>query len=442
MIVDHIANYFGFSENNTSFKIETLAGVTTFMTMSYIIFVQPAILGAAGMDKGAVMVATCISSALATILMGLLTNYPIALAPAMGHNVFFSVVVCGIMGYTWEVALGAIFISGIAFLLLTIFNAWGQIISAIPECIKHGIAVGIGLFISFIGLQYGGLVIDTPEVLVGLGDLKNPPVILTVIGVLITMGLYAKNIKGSILIGMLLTCIAGFFLNVVSYSGVIAAVPHINPTLMKLDIAGAFEAGIITVIFIFFFLDIFDTMGTLIGVTSQAGYIKDGKLPRANKAMLADAVGTISGAVLGTSTVTSYIESSTGIAQGGRTGFASVITGVLFLVALFFSPLAEMIGGGYKVGETQLYPVIAPALIIVGFLMMKSIVQISWNEVTEALPAFVVIITMPLTFSITDGIGFGIIVYTLLMVISKKSEEIHWLLYLITVLFLARYILT
>ena len=241
---------------------------------------------------------------------------------------------------------------------------------------------------------------------------------------------------------MLITCIIGIFLNVVSYSGVIAAVPRMEPTFIKLDIAGAFEAGIITVVFIFFFLDVFDTMGTLIGVTSLAGFIKNGKLPRADKAMLADAVGTISGALLGTSTVTSYIESSTGIAQGGKTGFASVVTGVLFLVALFFSPLAEMISGGYKVGDTQLYPVIAPALILVGFLMMKSIVQINWNEITEALPAFVVIITMPLTFSITDGIGFGIITYTLLKAISKKWKEIHWLLYLITFLFIVRYIFT
>jgi AGZA family xanthine/uracil permease-like MFS transporter len=278
--------------------------------------------------------------------------------------------------------------------------------------------------------------------LVGLGDLKSPPVMLTVIGTLITMGLYTKNIKGSILLGMLITCFVGILLNVVSYTGVVSAIPKIDATFMKLDIAGAFKAGIITVVFTFFFLDVFDTMGTLIGVTSQAGYIKDGKLPRANKAMLADAVGTVGGALLGTSTVTSYIESSTGIAQGGRTGFASIVTGVLFLAALFFSPLAEMIGGGYMVGDTQLYPVIAPALIIVGFLMMKSIGQINWNEVTEALPAFVVIITMPLTFSITDGIGFGIITYTFLMVVAKKSKEIHWLLYLITFLFLTRYILT
>ena len=284
--------------------------------------------------------------------------------------------------------------------------------------------------------------VDTPGVLVGLGELTSPPVLLAVTGVLVTMSLYTKNIKGSILLGMLITCFLGILLNVVSYTGVVSKIPKIDATIMKLDIGGAVEAGIITVVFTFFLLDVFDTVGTLIGVTSQAGYIKNGELPRANRAMLADAVGTVGGALLGTSTVTSYIESSSGIAQGGRTGFASVVTGLLFVGALFFSPLAEMIGGGYMVGDTQLYPVIAPALILVGFLMMKSIVRINWDKLTEALPAFIVIITMPLTFSITDGIGFGIITYTLLMVISKKSKEIHWLLYLITLLFIARYIFT
>lgn len=284
--------------------------------------------------------------------------------------------------------------------------------------------------------------VDTPGVLVGLGELTSPPVLLAVTGVLVTMSLYTKNIKGSILLGMLITCFLGILLNVVSYTGVVSKIPKIDATIMKLDIGGAFEAGIITVVFTFFLLDVFDTVGTLIGVTSQAGYIKNGKLPRANRAMLADAVGTVGGALLGTSTVTSYIESSSGIAQGGRTGFASVVTGLLFIGALFFIPLAEMIGGGYMEGDTQLYPVIAPALILVGFLMMKSIVRINWDKLTEALPAFIVIITMPLTFSITDGIGFGIITYTLLMVISKKSKEIHWLLYLITLLFIARYIFT
>ena len=441
-MLNRISNYFSFSQNNTNFRTEILAGVTTFMTMSYIIFVQPAILGIAGMDKGAVMVATCLSSALATILMGLLTNYPIALAPAMGHNVFFAIIVCGVMGYSWEVALGAVCLSGLIFLLLTVIRAWTTIIEAIPNCIKHSIAVGIGLLISLIGLQYGGLVVDAPGVLVGLGDLKSPPVIVTIIGVLSTVVLLVKRVNGAILIGIFITCVVGILMGVVSYGGIIAPIPDITPTFMKLDIKGALGAGFVTVIFVFFFLDVFDTIGTLIGVTSQAGFIKEGKLPKANRAMFADAVGTVSGALLGTSTVTSYIESSTGIAQGGRTGFASLVTGILFLVALFFSPLAEMIGGSYMVEGATLHPVIAPALIIVGFLMTKSIVQINWEKITEALPAFIVIIIMPFTFSISEGIGFGIITYSLLMLISGRSKETHWMMYLISILFLARYIFT
>jgi len=441
-MLNHISNYFSFSQNNTNFRTEILAGVTTFMTMSYIIFVQPAILGIAGMDKGAVMVATCLSSALATILMGLLTNYPIALAPAMGHNVFFAIIVCGVMGYSWEVALGAVCLSGLIFLLLTVIRAWTTIIEAIPNCIKHSIAVGIGLLISLIGLQYGGLVVDAPGVLVGLGDLKSPPVIVTIIGVLSTVILLVKRVNGAILIGIFITCVVGILMGVVSYGGIIAPIPDINPTFLKLDIKGALEAGFVTVIFVFFFLDVFDTIGTLIGVTSQAGFIKEGKLPKANRAMFADAVGTVGGALLGTSTVTSYIESSTGIAQGGRTGFASLVTGILFLVALFFSPLAEMIGGSYIVEGATLHPVIAPALIIVGFLMTKSIVQINWDKITEALPAFIVIIIMPFTFSISEGIGFGIITYSLLMLISGRSKEMHWMMYLISILFLAKYVFT
>ena len=303
--------------------------------------------------------------------------------------VFFAVIVCGVMGFSWQVALRAVFISGALFLLLTILNAWGTIIEAIPDCLKHSIAVGIGLLISLIGLQYGGLVVDNPAVLVGLGNLKSTPVIVTFTGMLVTVILLAKDVKGSILLGILITCVLGILL------GVVAPIPDITPTFMKLDIMGAREVGFLAVIFVFFFLDVFDTMGTLIGVTSQAGFIRDGKLPRANRAMFDDALGTVSGAILGTSTVTSYIESSTGIAQGGTTGFASIVTGLLFLIALFFSPLAEMIGGSYMVGETALHPVIAPVLIVVGFLMTKSITQINWNQITEALPAFVVISIMP-----------------------------------------------
>jgi len=439
--VDFINRFFKLKENKTNVRIELIGGLTTFMTMSYIIFVQPAILSTAGMDKGAVMFATCVSSALATLLMGLLAKYPIALAPAMGHNVFFAVIVCGTMGYTWQVALGAIFISGTVFIILSIFGVWESLVSAVPDSLKHAIAVGIGLLIAMIGLEYGGLVVDTPGVLVGLGDLTSRPVVLVLFGVALTAVLMALRVPGAILIGILATALLGIPLGVVKYHGVISSPPSVLPTLFKLDILGALKTGLITVIFIFFFLDLFDTMGTLIGVSEPAGFIKKGRLPRANQAMLSDAIGTVGGAFLGTSTVTSYIESATGIAQGARTGLANIFTSLLFIVALFFSPLAEMIGGESLHNGLVLHPVVAPPLIIVGYLMMRCVTFIKWEDLTEAIPAFLTIIIMPMTFSITEGIAFGFISYSLLKLVTGKGREVHWLIYLFAFLFIIRYLI-
>lgn len=438
---DLLDRFFKLEENKTSFRTEMVGGITTFMTMSYIIFVQPAILSIAGMDKGAVMVATCISAALATLLMGLLAKYPIALAPAMGHNIFFAVIVCGIMGYSWQVALGAVFISGTIFIILSIFRVWGVLVASVPDSLKHAIAVGIGLLIALIGLEYGGIVVDAPDVLVGLGDLTSRPVILVLFGVVLTVVLMALRVKGAVLLGILGTAILGIPLGIVKYHGITAVPPSLLPTLFKLDILGAFNTGLITVVFVFFFLDLFDTMGTLIGVSGPAGFLKEGKLPRANKAMLSDAVGTVSGALLGTSTVTSYIESATGIAHGARTGLANVFTSLLFLVALFFSPLAEMIGGEYIYNGLTLRPVVAPPLIIVGYLMMKCVTWIKWEDLTEAIPAFLTIIIMPLTLSITEGIAFGFISYSLLKLVSGKGKQVHWLIYMFSALFILRYII-
>jgi len=438
---DLLDRFFKLEENKTSFRTEMVGGITTFMTMSYIIFVQPAILSIAGMDKGAVMVATCISAALATLLMGLLAKYPIALAPAMGHNIFFAVIVCGIMGYSWQVALGAVFISGTIFIILSIFKVWGVLVASVPDSLKHAIAVGIGLLIALIGLEYGGIVVDAPDVLVGLGDLTSRPVILVLFGVVLTAVLMALRVKGAVLLGILGTAILGIPLGIVKYHGIAAAPPSLLPTLFKLDILGAFNTGLITVVFVFFFLDLFDTIGTLIGVSGPAGFLKEGKLPRANKAMLSDAVGTVSGALLGTSTVTSYIESATGIAHGARTGLANVFTSLLFLVALFFSPLAEMIGGEYIYNGLTLRPVVAPPLIIVGYLMMKCVTWIKWEDLTEAIPAFLTIIIMPLTLSITEGIAFGFISYSLLKLVSGKGKQVHWLIYMFSALFILRYII-
>ncbi len=433
---------FKLEENNTTLRTEMLGGTTTFMTMSYIIFFQPAVLSACGMDKGAVMVATCISSALATLLMGLLAKYPIALAPAVGHNIFFAVIVCGTMGYSWQVALGAVFISGSVFVLLSLAGVWGKLVSAVPDSLKYAIAVGIGFLISFVGMEYCGLVEDTPGVLVGIGDLTSKPVILALFGVLLTAVLMVLKVKGAILIGILATAFSGIPLGVVRYNGILAAPPSISPTFFKLDIMGAFQTGLISVVFVFFFLDLFDTVGTLIGVSSQAGFLKKGKLPRANKAMFADAVGTVSGALLGTSTITSYIESATGIAQGARTGLANIFTSFFFLIALFFSPLAEMIGGEYVYNDMSLRPVIAPPLIIVGFLMMKNITRIEWADLTEGLPAFLTVIVIPMTLSITEGIAFGFISYSILKLVSGKGKEVHWMIYLFAVLFIIRYIIS
>ena len=443
---------FKLEENKTTVRTEMTGGITTFMAMSYIIFVQPAILSVAGMDTGAVMVATCVSSALATLLMGLLAKYPIALAPAMGHNVFFAVIVCGAapigMGYSWQVALGAVFISGTVFIILSIFGVWEKLVAAVPDSLKHSIAVGIGLLIALIGLEYAGIVVGTPGPLPGatdallmLGDLTSKPVLLALFGVVVTAVLMALKIRGAILIGILSTAVLGLPLGIVKYQGILSAPPSVLPTFFKLDILGAAKTGLFTVIFVFFFLDLFDTMGTLMGVSGPAGFLKKGRLPRANQAMLADAVGTVSGSFLGTSTVTSYIESATGIAHGARTGLANIFTSVLFLIALFFSPLASMIGGSYEHNGLILRPVIAPALIIVGYLMMKSVAQVDWEDLTEAIPAFLTIVIMPLTFSITEGIAFGFIFYALLKLVSGKGKEVHWFIYLFAVLFIIRYII-
>lgn len=432
---------FRLAENGTTVRREVLGGATTFMTMSYIIFVQPAILGTAGMDKGAVMVATCLASALATLLTGLLARYPIAQAPAMGHNVFFAVVVCGTMGYTWQVALGANFISGLVFVVLALAGVWGKVVAAVPDGLKYGISVGIGLLIALVGLEYGGIVVGRPGVLVGLGDLGSPPVLLVLFGLALTAVLMVVRFPGAILAGILATALAGIPFGIVRFHGVTAPVPSLAPTFLKLDIAGAVSSGLVSVVFVFFLLDVFDAIGTLIGVGSAGNFLKDGRLPRADQAMLADAAGTVGGVLLGTSTVSSYIESVTGIAQGARTGLANVVTSALFLVALFFSPVAQMISGEVDYGGMVLRPVIAPALIVVGSMMMKGVKAIDWDDLTEALPAFLSIVVMPLTMSITEGISFGFIAYVLLKVAAGQGRRVHWLIYAFAGLFVLRYAL-
>ena len=431
---------FRLQEKGTSVTQEAIGGLTTFMTMAYIIFVQPAVLSAAGMDFGSVMVATCLSSAVGTFLMAFLANYPIALAPAMGHNFFFVYTICLAMGVPWQTALGANFISGAAFIILAVFGLREMLVNAIPESLKQAIAVGIGLFIALIGFQWAGIVVYTPGTVLGLGDLHSPPVLLALFGLFLITILYTLRVKGAIVLGILVTALVGVPVGIVTYHGVVSAPPSVAPTFFRLNVGAAFTLSLLPTIFILFFLDLFDTVGTLIGVSQQAGFMREGKLPGARKALLSDAIGTLFGTIMGTSTVTSYIESSTGVASGARTGLANIITGLLFLIALFFFPLVKMIGGGYVINSSTLYPLTAPALILVGTLMMGGVTKIKWRDATEAIPAFLTIVIMPYAYSITEGIAVGFIFYSLLKLVTGKIREVHPILLVFTILFILRYI--
>lgn len=432
--------FFHLTENQSDLQTEIRAGVVTFLTASYIIFVQPAVLSQAGMEFGAVMTATCLSAALGCLIMGLWANYPIALAPGMGINFYFTFTVVLGQGIPWQVALGAVFISGIFLILLTVFKFREMLINVIPEFLKYGIAVGIGLFITFIGFVQGGLVKAQPVTLVQLGNLQSLPAIFTICGVILIVSLLQKKVKGAILIGMVVMGVVGIPFGLVEFKGVVSPPPDIAPTWMQLDILGALNLGLLTVAAVFLFVDLFDTAGTLVGVSQQAGFLRNGKLPRATRALMPDSVATTVGAMAGTSTVTCYIESAAGVAEGGRTGLASVVTAVLFLLSLLFSPIAQMVGGGYELEEgLTLYPITAPVLIIVGCMMISSVTRIDWREWDEALPAFLILIGMPLTYSIADGMALGFITYPLIKLIIGKGRQVHWAMYLIGLLFLVRY---
>ncbi len=584
---------FKLSENGTTAGTEVRAGVVTFLTMSYIIFVQPIILAGTGLSWHTVFMATCISAAVGTLLMAFFANYPIALAAAMGHNVLF-VKLCRDGTINWRTGLGAVCISGTLFIALSLFGFREKIVNAIPPSLKHAIAVGIGILIAFLGFQWAGLAVDSPFTLVQMGDIHMTPVLLALGGLLLTAALIALKLRGAILIGILVTALVGIPLGITSTDDIeekgVVAVPESQPMpwlvilpahvpegieadvsaaeetleraairyydrddppasrgmiicrfrfagsrytrevlavakatippdaspgricdlarkylgpapadrprqllvfpkveqaagrpvlrvvaydvdrgkvwrdygtislaaesdvmssyakdivlglpghtgLLRLDILGAIKLGVLHVIFIFFFLDLFDTIGTLIGVSQQAGFLKDGKLPRARGALLADAVATVVGAGLGTSTVTSYVESSAGVADGARTGLANVVTALLFIAALFFAPVVKMVGGDYQ----HLHPAVAPVLIIIGSIMLRNVVHITWTDPTEALPAFLAIMVMPLTFSITEGIAFGFISYSFLKLVTGRGREVHWLVYLFSILFIVRY---
>ncbi|MDD5116759.1 MAG: NCS2 family permease [Candidatus Omnitrophica bacterium] len=440
-MIKKIEDFFKLKELGTDIRTEAIAGLTTFMAMAYIIFVNPVMISQTGMDFGAAMMATCISAAVATVMMGVYANYPIAQAPGMGENAFFTYTVCLTMGISWQVALGCVFIEGVTFIVLTLTRLRQAIMDAIPVSLRYATACGIGLLIAFIGLIDAGIVVRHPATLVALGDVTSLPSVLAIIGLVVTSVLLIKKIKGAVLWGMLITAFFGILLGVVKYQGFVSMPPSIAPTFMKMDIAGAMNMGLLSVVFIFLFMDIFDTVGTLAGVGELGGFMRQGKLPRAGKAMLTDAVGTCVGAACGTPTITSYIESAAGISSGGRSGLSSVVTGFLFLIALFFTPLIKMIGGGCQgVDGSILRPVTAPALIVIGSMMMHSITKIDWKDYSESIPAFLVILIMPFTFSIATGIAFGFISFAALKLFTGRGRSVSWLVYCLAALFVLRFI--
>ena len=408
--------FFKLKENGTNVKSEIIAGITTFMTMAYILAVNPSVLSATGMDKGAVFTATVVSSIVATLIMGLLANLPFALAPGMGLNAFFAYTVVLGMGYSWQTALTAVFIEGIIFLVLTIFNVREAIVNSIPLNMKRAISVGIGLFIAFIGLQNSKIIINNDATLISLGDITSGSPLLAIIGLLITSLLLAYNVKGAILIGILLTTLIGIPMGITQLSPYASfAPPSLEPVAFKLDFANILHPNMFIVLFTFLFVDMFDTVGTLVGVCTKANMLtKGGEVPRCKQALFADAVGTIFGACMGTSTVTTYVESASGVAEGGKTGLTAVVVAILFTISLFLSHIFLSIPSAAT----------APALIIVGLFMMTPILEINLTDYTEAIPSFVCIIFMPFAYSIAEGITFGILAFTLLKLLTGRTKEI------------------
>jgi AGZA family xanthine/uracil permease-like MFS transporter len=425
-----LERYFELERHKTTVRTEILAGVTTFMTMAYIIFVNPQILADAGMDRGAVFVATCLAAALASALMGLYANYPIALAPGMGLNAYFTYSVVLGMGHSWQTALGAVFLSGILFLIVSLTRIREWVIDSIPLSLKLAIAAGIGLFLAIIGLKSAGIIQGSEATLVTLGDLKSLPVVLAVLGFLVMVALDARGIPGAIIIGILAVTAVGIALGVNSFGGIVSMPPSIAPVFLQLDILGALEVGLIAIVFTFFFVDVFDNTGTLVGVAHKAGLVgPDGKLPRVRRALTVDSTAAMAGALLGTSTTTSYIESAAGVNAGGRTGLVAVTVAVLFLAALFFAPLA----GSIPASAT------APALVYVACIMMSAVKEIDFSDVTEYTPAIITIAAMPLTFSIAHGIAFGFITYTGIKLLAGRLSDIKPAVAVLAVLFVLKF---
>jgi AGZA family xanthine/uracil permease-like MFS transporter len=423
--------YFEFARLGTNWRTEILAGVTTFLTMAYIVLVNPAILADAGVPLPAVTAATCLSAAFGSILMGIIARYPIALAPGMGLNAYFTYTVCIKMHIPWQTALGAVFLSGVIFLAITAVGIRQMILRAIPHQLYAAVAGGIGLFIAFIGFQHAGLVVRDPNTLVGMGSIRNPTAYLALFGLILMVALEFRKVKGAILIGVLTVTALAWPLHLVHWTPSAGGIGALTQTALQLNIRGAINKGLLEIIFVFFFVDLFDNLGTLVAVTKRAGLIApDHSIPRLNRILFADATATVFGSLVGTSTVTSYVESTAGVAAGGRSGVTAIVTGLLFLCAVVAAPFIGIVPSAAT----------APALILVGSLMLAAITEIQWLDPLVAVPAFLTLVLIPFTYSIANGLGFGIIAWAVLHLFAGKARLKDWLLYLIAALFLARFI--
>ncbi|HNN34947.1 MAG TPA: NCS2 family permease, partial [Ottowia sp.] len=417
MSTSWIERLFKLEEHGTNVRTELIAGLTTFLTMAYIIFVNPTILGDAGMPKDAVFVATCLIAALGTAVMAFYANYPIALAPGMGLNAYFAYAVVLHMGFTWQAALGAVFISGCLFLFVTLTGIRGLIIAGIPQSLRYAITVGIGLFLALIALKSAGIVVGSKATLVTLGDLHQPSVILAVLGFLLMVALDKLRVRGAILIGIVAVTILSFFFGGNEFRGIFSAPPSIEPTFLKLDIMTALTKGLLNVVLVFFLVELFDATGTLMGVARRAGLLVPGRMDRLNKSLFADSAAIFAGSLLGTSSTTAYVESASGVQAGGRTGLTALTVSVLFLAALFIAPLA---------GAVPPYAT-APALFFVGCLMMRDLTELEWEDSTEVIPAAVTALMMPFTYSIANGLAFGFITYAAIKLLTGRVREVHWM---------------
>ena len=428
----HLKQYFQFKERNTNYTTEIIAGITTFLTMAYIIILNPSVLSKTDMDFDGVFFATIIASVVGCLFMGIFANYPIAIAPSLATNAYFTFVVVISMGIPWQEALGAVFISALIFLLLSLTSFRQAVINSIPSSMKEGISAGIGLFISFVGLQNAHIIVASPSTLVTLGNLTDPITYMSLLGIFISVVLIINNVRGALFLGMIIISIISFFFGYISLPDTIFNTPEFGNTFMQMDVMGAISHNLFTIIFTFFIVTLFDTTGTMLGIAKQAGLMKNNTFPNVQSAFLADSIASLVGAIFGTSPTSPYVESSSGVASGGRTGFSNIIVALLFILMLFAAPISKVLA--------EVPAVTAPALIIVGFYMMSSLSRIDWNDMQEAFPAFLIFLLMPLSYSITDAVGIGIITYCLIKIFCGKFKQVHPLLYAFMLLFIIQFV--